>query len=398
MKWLVFFLILPHIEPICVRSLWPTIDTVFDVGRLLSALLVLYLYVLKKKLPSMPVWFLGALQIWLQFVTYLRAQVTIVHAFTGVATYLAVALLIDFFSSNTKALLSGLMLNMEIMIYPNLVSVLLYYPTGFYQSESNVPNYFLGGRNSFMTYVLPTIVIALLYFALTGKKLRPLLLIAAGVVSISIVWSATSICGLLTFSAVLLLCKTSAKKVITYWTIFISTLVIDLLISVFRLMDRILLLADFIESFLRKEITLTGRTAIWDSFYQRFLDSPWIGYGVGAEAVVGSGLGAHNQWFHFLLAGGVIGLVLFLMFNFSTAKKLIQNGNYRCATLFYAFFASAYIIFIAEVYLGAPWMYIPLMLAYHVDKFEAVSASNVHRVYLTNRGNHVQNRKIHQEH
>lgn len=398
MKWLIFFLMFPHLKPAGLVYLWPTIDMVFDAGRLLSALLVLYLHFLKKKLPSTPVWVLAAFQIWLLFVTFLRARENFGGTLITAASILTVTLLIDFFSGNVNALLSGVMFNMEILIYANFASILLYYPVGLFQIQPWNPCYFLGGHNSFVVYVLPTIVIALLYVSTTGKKLRPLLVIVAGVLSISITWSATSVCGLLIFVAILLLCKTPAREIITYRNIFAGAIVIDLLVSVFRVMDRVLLLANFIESFLRKEVTLTGRTALWDNFYQRFLDSPWLGYGAVAESVVGTGLSAHNQWFQFLLEGGILGLLLFLIFNFSVAKKLERSDGSRPVTIFYAFFASAYIIFIADVYLGVPWLYIPFILSYHVNKFGATSVQAVHQIHLAKRGNYVPNRKLPEEH
>lgn len=402
MKWLIFFLMFPHLKPACLEYLWPTVDAIFNAGRVVSALFILFLYLLKKKLPSKPVWILTALQMWLLFVTFLQARENIRGASISLASILAVALLIDFFSGNIKSLLNALLLNLEIVIYANLASVLLYYPEGMYDPHNrgivSSAYYFLGNYNSFIMYVLPAIVIAILYIRIYGKHIRPLTLIIAGCLQIIITWSATSICGLLAFAIILLLCKTSAKKVITYPNIFVSTLAFDLLISVFRVMDRVFLVALIIESFLHKKVTLTGRTLLWDSFYQRFFDSPWIGYGKGTESAIGTGLSAHNQWFQFLLEGGVIGLLLFLIFNIAIGKVLMKGDSTSISSLFYAFFSAMYVCFIADVYLSNPWLYIPLILAYHIDKLEAATKPVVHRSKQAKRGYYVPNRKLPEEH
>lgn len=289
-------------------------------------------------------------------------------AVISVISIMAVVLLVDFFSKSPKSLLSGLMLNMEVLNYANLISV-MYYPSGMY--GTTVGNYFfLGHRNQFIIYVLLTIVVALLYMQTVKKGLRPVLLIIMSCLSIVRAWSATSICGLIVFGGILLLGKTNFNSWVTYPKVFITTLTIDLLISVFRVLDRVLWVSWFIESFLRRNLTLTGRTALWDIFYVRFAASPWIGYGVGAT--IRGTLSAHNQWFQFLLEGGIVGLILFLLFTLISVKHMVKYKESTFVFAFYGSFAALYIGFIADVYSYAPWIYILYILAYHIDKFETM--------------------------
>jgi len=397
MKFLIFFLMLPHLKPPSFAYLWPTVGAIFNAGRFVSVLVMIFLYLLKNKLPSKPVWVLAALQGWRLVVTFLRAQENIQDALVIVAPILAVALLIDFFSDRAKELLSGLMLNMEIMIYANLASILLYYPNGMYRNaSSNYVCYFLGYHNSFILYVFPSIVIAFLYLSTTGKKLRPILVMIAGVLSIFITWSATSICGLLVFAATLLLCKTSAKEIITYPNIFAVTMAANLLISVFRIMDRVLWVTIFVESFLKKQITLTGRIYVWDSFYHYFSRSPWLGYGVNMRirSSIGTAYHTHNTWFQCLFEGGLPALLIFLIFNFLVGKQIRKHAQ-KISSTFLSVFAALYVIYIAETYLDSPWLYMLYILAYHAGKFEAVSVPAVRRVRLViKRGHHVPNRKF----
>jgi len=366
MKWLVFFLMLPHLKPASLEHLWPVGDRMFDVLRIFSALLIVFLYILKRKLPSKPVWFLAVFQGWILMITILKNQGYIQRAVVSAVSIISVVLLVDFFSGSIRQLLRGLLLDMEIVCYANLISVYLF-PSLNYGGP--IGDYFLmGHRNGFIQYVLLTVVIALLYMREFGRSLRPIILIIAGCLPVIRAWSATSICGLIVFGCVMLAGKTKISTLITFPKIFIATAAIDLAISVFRIMDRVLLVSQFIESFLRRNITLTGRTALWDIFYKRFKVSPWIGYGTGA-ATVGNWT-AHNQWFQFLYEGGIVGLALFLLFSFVSVGRMMKWKHSSTVFIFYAAFAAMYTVFIADVFCRSPWFYVVFILAYHIDKFE----------------------------
>lgn len=394
MKWLFFFLMLPHLKPSSLEALWPQMELVFNGLRAVSVLMILLLYLLQKRLPSKAVWYVAALQGWLLFATFLRRREYLYHAVMIIISIIAVTLLIDLFSNNAWSMTGGLMLNMELLIYANLISVLMYYPAGMYDYSC----YFLGYHNSFILYVLPAIAIALLYMRTTGARGRPVLLISAGCLSVFITWSATSVCGLAVFGLVLLLGRTKLRSWITFPRILTVTLAIDLFISVFRVMNRAAWVAWIIESLLHKQVTLTGRTDLWDKFYRLFEKSPWVGYGIAAEVMKGTGLTAHNQWFHFLLEGGIIGLVLFLLFNIVVGRRLTRRQNSRNVFIFYGAFAALYTIFIADVYMGSPWFFALYVLAYHIDRFEAVPARPKRRLRIViKRGCHVPNRKLPQK-
>lgn len=398
MEFLVFFLMLPHLKPDGLAYLWPTVATAFNMGQKLSIVVIIFLYILKKRLPSMSVWVLVLFQCWISIASYLNGQ-GLRSILISFSRFVSIAMLIDFFSKSPSALLKGLLLNMEILIYPNLISVLLFFPNGQYRSTTtSSPGYFLGHRNQFITFILPAIVISLLYIRQIGRKIRPILLIIVSCIQVIFVWSATSICGIFVFALLLILSKSFLSKWITFPTIFASTMVINLLISVFRVMDRVSLISSFIESILKKEITLTGRTFLWDSVYLRFFASPWIGYGRYAESVVGTHLAAHNQWFQFLLEGGIPGLTLFLLFNFVIGKQLMRCSETQNIYFFCAMLCAMYTIFITDVYLSSPWFYMLYILAYHADKFEAVPAVHRKKIRLLMRGYHVPNRKLSEKH
>lgn len=385
MKCLIFFLMLPHLNPKSLDVVWPEIEAIFNAGRIVSAFIIICLYIYKNRLPSRPVWIMAIMQGWIIFSTFFNDG-NIMFCFLRTVSILSVALIIDFFSISPFELLTGVLPCLELALYLNLISVLLYYPQGMYLSKGLYYRcYFLGYRNEFILYVLPAMVVALIYQDVTKKKLRPILVIAAGIASICIVWSATSVCGILVFFITIFVFKTQLKKAITFSSVFICTTLANLLITVFRLMTQVPLIAKFIEIVLRKRITLTGRTYIWDQFGPLFFEAPFIGYGMGVQirTVVGTyAMHMHNQWFQCVFEGGVPALCLFLLLNITVGVKVSKQSKSFIVNIFLAAFSSLYILFIAEAY-SDPILFMVFFLAYHVDKFAAIPPQPVRRLRIT---------------
>lgn len=377
MSWAIFFLMLPHLKPDSLQYLCPAAEILFDAGKLFSTMVILCLYLLEKRIPSPPVWILAALQGWFCVATLINHG-ELYPVFISSVSVLAVSLLIDLCAGCMGRLVQSILLNFEILIYLNLLSVLIYYPNGMYIESGHFYRcYFLGYHNLFIGYVVPAVLTALVYRKSAKKFWRPLCLIAASCLSIIITWSATSICFLLVLGAMLLMGRTSVRKAVSFPLVFAGTMAVNLAISVFRVMDRFPPAVWFIGRVLKKQVTLTGRTAIWDEFYQWFVRSPLIGYGSTYSEVARNVFladHAHNQWFQMLFYGGIVGLTIFLLFNVVIGNRLCQFRETPCAYLCLSVFAALYIAFIAEAYYS-PVIYIFFMTAYHVDKFQDAQIS-----------------------
>jgi exopolysaccharide production protein ExoQ len=85
-----------------------------------------------------------------------------------------------------------------------------------------------------------------------------------------------------------------------------------------------------------KDLTLTGRTGIWDVSLEKILEAPWTGYGLGAFWVAPYGPSydvrsqvewlvpsAHNSWLEIGLALGLPGMAILLI---AVALPLIVSG------------------------------------------------------------------------
>lgn len=402
MRYFIFFLMLPHMQPDSVNYLWPIVELLFNAGRIISALVIICLLIYKRRIPSLPVYILAAIHGLILFSTYINGVDIWGPTVTTISSLVAVCL-IDIFADQIAILIRSLMLNLEWLIYGNFVSILLYYPYGMYtRSNHSGACYFLGYHNGFFQYVLLAVLVSALYAHIEKKKVRSLCLVAAGYLCVVITWSATSLTALALVAVLMLFPLQRLKRWMTFSCVFAAAMTGNAAVSIFRVIENVPWIGRLVKKLLKKDITLTGRTYFWNQFYKKFLAHPFLGYGAREHLKLPYGgrgfYGAHNQYFELLLEGGMFALALFLFFNLLMGKALDQCKDDAIRYIFLSVLTGLYIIFIAEAYLS-PLVYMIMILAYHANKFAAVPGPTTRRLrFVIRRGNHVTNRKFDQEH
>ena len=258
----VFLLMFPHMKPPSLEYLMPLLETFFDIGRLLSAVILLLLIVAERKKPSPALLLFASLELWIIAMTALYNRQFIIGALINCSSVVIVFAIIEYYARRCPdKLLHALMANLGWIMLVNLVTVLIYYPKGIYMADGEHADYFLGQKNSFITFILPACTVALLYFC-RGYRIRSIIVLAAGVIPVLITWSATSVVGLLLMGLVLVLGHHRKNRLLRPTFIWGVTLIADYLISVARILDHPGVLSRFITRVLHKNTTLTGRTAI----------------------------------------------------------------------------------------------------------------------------------------
>lgn len=328
---LIFLLMFPIIKPGSLRVVVPVLESLFDVGRMISilaiSLIVLFSHKSVSKIKS-SFWILIILELWIIFVTALNNPNRFLVSVINGGAILAVSMIVVHFAkSSPKALLRALMANFEWVIYVNLITQ-IFIPDGLYDFRGN-PCYFLGLNNSAIIYILPAVTIAYLYFLCFGKKLRPFLLITISVISIILGWCATSVVGLIVAGVMLLLIN--GKKIrdgVKLLYVWIASVIIDLLITVVRIMDTFPPLRNFIVNFLGKSTTLSGRIHIWEEALLYWRRAPVFGHGYYTTLPYGITYvsHAHNAYIQYLLISGLTGLIFFVLYHLS----VIRNFDLSC--------------------------------------------------------------------
>ena len=386
MNWWIFFLMLPHLKPKCLNYLWPELYRGIDVVRVISLLTILALLLRRKKLPSTPSILLGLLEGWICFVTLLTHG-DIVETCSLAVSVMAIVLLVDLYSDQMGQLITSLMLNYEWIVYLNLLTVLRDPERGLlYDLEyGGVPIYFFGPDNWLMYLCIPAVCIALLYLRLQlaedrgfhkiAGSLRGWSLIASCYTTILICWPATAVVAMFVLAAVLLAgLIPGVRRYISFPVIFLGGIGANLAITVFRVMETVPLIAEFIQIRLNKTVTLSGRTEIWDCVQKQIVDHLWLGIGTPKEGYLIGDLfmdHMHNQIFDLLAQGGIPALLLFTSALLVIGVQLTMYRESLSARIMVSGIAGLFIICIPEVCRhGSIFLIFPL--AYYVRQIESV--------------------------
>lgn len=332
-RWLVFFLILPHLN--------------------------LYYFDLAVVKPFVLIWQLAI--VFIAFLTFKRTNTfnillffyMIIVAFSAgimgtltIGILFSIGIFLAFFKyishamNNFSELIRGLYYLFATVVLINFLTMLL---GGIAHDSYGFPIYLLGGKNSVAITALPTIPIVYIYSYFIHEKLKiiPLLLILISIISIYISESGTGIVIALLSILFVFAPKRFFPSFFSYFFIYVVTF---LSIVIFRLQE--VFLGNFIVNVLHKDITLTGRTYIWDWVISYIKQSWLLGYGRGNDIVnthFTNLYEAHNGILEILLFTGVLGLFFFFLILLLVGQKLSMNRRHIFSKLL-AFSIFCYLI------------------------------------------------------
>ena len=182
-------------------------------------------------------------------------------------------------------------------------------------NSSNLPNYFFGIRNEINQYYLYSVTFSLIGFYLGGAadKFLAGICIASGIIFVISENVSTTIAGSLFFVFVFLMVFIIKSKKIWY----LICLVLFFILIIFPLVHDLDFISWFIEGVLGKEMTLTGRTLIWNQAISQINGSHVVfGYGINPpfqlytdELFVVNH--PHNQYLQIIYNYGIPGFILF---------------------------------------------------------------------------------------
>lgn len=146
------------------------------------------------------------------------------------------------------------------------------------------------------------------------------------------------------------------------------SIVAFLAIVVFRMQY---LFESFIVNDLHRNITITGRTTIWDKSIALFLQNPIIGIGVEdfSERTARIGLfHAHSTYLNIALEGGIMAIVAYLNIFLKTWARIKRNRSDKSVTILSFGILIYFIISIIEFYRLSHMTYALLLLLFYSEK------------------------------
>lgn len=208
----------------------------------------------------------------------------------------------------------------------NLVTIIQFYPEGMYKTDKvNGDLYFMGHDNGMIYNLIPLCALSLLYSYLKLKKIwtwYTLTSFSLAFFSEIYVRSATGIIEvLLLLLLVVMYDNRYFRKIIRPEILFGFYFIVNILLVYFRIQK---FFSGLIVGVFGKDVTLTGRTYLWDYAIQRIVENNFQGYGMGTLIYGVNGHTyphCHNLLLDFLYTGGFFSLILFTILLFVFSKK-----------------------------------------------------------------------------
>lgn len=306
-----FILLLPFFE-LTYFSTFSMVDRIYSVAKILVlAYLLIYIFLIKKEIKFSAFQVVIVIyEIYLIVNTFLQSGALSTAITTATATIGFLLVVQTLVERNGYDLITSMMFIFELIIYGNLL-VMLIFPQGLYGDVVNGRCYWLlGHQNQTILYVINAIMIAVIYMKMKQKTLRysysvrAICLIVGSVASIFYVNSATSIFGLFIILAVVLFNKFGFR--ITILQGVIVSLILFFVIVLFRNLE---LSSGIIQNILHRDLTLSGRTKIWDNALLYIKERPIFGYGIETYALANQRFGfttAHCKYLYDLYQGGIV--------------------------------------------------------------------------------------------
>ena len=260
-----------------------------------------------------------------------------------------------------------------LMIILN-AALLVFMPSGFQaQDGSNV--YLFGLRTGFSLFIIPAVYFNLIIDKIHNKpSVITILTFVVGAFSLLNERVATGLLEMGIIIALLIVPKKEiiAKK-INFVLVAVLVFAVDLSMTVWGFQNRIMNLVSLV---FNKDITLSGRTLIWEKTMEKMASSPLAGVGKDATVQIGSTFRpAHNQWLHVGLEGGYVAMVLFIFATLVTCFYLYKKKNRKWYAVCAIGILSILVGSIAEIQTYVPFIYVVLVLPFLLEKYLNKSVS-----------------------
>ncbi|WP_160319305.1 O-antigen ligase family protein [Shouchella oshimensis] len=303
--------------PLILPDYLQTITIIDDLSILLAIIIfivALTLSILYKKMNIFVILSILFL-VWRYFSSYyLAGSIT---DFSNILKTASVLLMINLVVRNyTKPLIRALYIIFVIYIVANFLSLLIF-PEGLYLDNPRDNQYrsawLLGIRNQFAYFIIPGIAIVLLHAWFFKNRLTLIssIVLIIAVVSILSVSSATAIVSIVLLLVLYLInLRKKIKPFISFSNLSILYVGIWILLVVSNSIGP---LQTLIVDYLERDMTLSGRTAIWEQVLNVIPESFWYGFGINVRILVShTYFGSHNLILQTTLESGIIGLILLI--------------------------------------------------------------------------------------
>lgn len=344
---------------------WKKIGDIINIIRIFVCLWCLLYFFLKRVKIDKFISFVVLFYLSLLFSTFYFGQtyVNLLFEFASILSWIVLFKTNIF--NNKKKFFTNLENMFLFLLTINLITIILF-PGGFYLNSSGYSsNYFLGYDNNLITYIFPALALSFTNsYGETGKVgLKSIYLLIISLLSILLTWSATGVAAILIITFLFSI-YTFKKRDFPINKYIIIVLILFVCIVLLRVQN---VLSFIIEGWLKKDLTFTGRTYIWDIFIEQIKQSLLIGHGIVDYKYLIRSINAghaHDYFLQILYQGGVVALSMFLGFFFTSINKMRDSKQKK----YVGIIIFAYLIsFIFEAYTLTSMFIIVLLISYYYE-------------------------------
>lgn len=366
-QWVLTLLLLPFFKLQVFENISSLhiLDTLFDVGKIISFGIIIVLYLNGRRLSRMLACII-LYQLTLLFSTAMNDG-NYWKLAVSCGTVISFCMITELSVKKNSRLYFKTVLDIYIPLSViNLLTILLF-PDGIAREDyyGNI-YYLLGIRNGLPSLLIPLLIYAFVYSGISGRKFTGKVFFFTAVVSatILITWSATGVAGLVIFLLFVFFIY-GKKSAVLFDSLNLSVIYVAafLCIIVFRLQSAF---SFIIEDLLHKSISFTGRTDIWDIAIMLIKRSPIIGYGVyeghGLIFIRGQYYYAHNAVLEVLLQGGAVSLVFYVLIFAVSAVSLYKCRRLRVSQMLSFGIFTVIVMMLMEAYSNI-WIFVLPVIA-----------------------------------
>ena len=366
-KFMLFLIFLILLKPgsFSEYTAWKNIGNVINILRMFTCVWCLFYFLLRRGKIDKFILFIILFYCSFLFSTFYFSQsyVNLIYEFASILSWI-VLFKINMLDNKDK-FLTTLENTFFILLLINFITIILF-PGGFYLNSSGYSgNYFLGYDNNLITYIFPALALSFTNSLNKNGKigLKSIFLLIISFCSIIFTWSATGVVSMV-IMIVLFFAYTINKKNFPIKKYIVVALCLFIGIVFLRFQN---IFSFIIEGWLKKDLTFTGRTYIWDIFISEIKKSILIGHGIVDSKYLIRTLNAghaHNYFLQILYQGGLVTFSMFLGFFFSAINEVknCKEKKYVGIVIF------AYLIsFIFEAYSLTNMFIIVLLIAYYYE-------------------------------
>lgn len=264
---------------------------------------------------------------------------------------------------NSKKLMRAVSYLFTLMTFINTLQ-LLAMPNGFISTDG-LSVYIFGLRTGFSLFIIPGIMFNLINDMYCGKRISfsTVVIFITGTFALFREMIGTGICELMIIVGLLLLIRNQKiSKKINFALVALLLMLLNISMTILGHDNKIMY---FISDVFNKDISLSGRTEIWQEVVKKIATSPIAGVGRSSTVTIGTTQRpAHNQWLHFGLESGYVGMIIIFIAVLGSFWFLYKKRNAKWYKIVSICTISILVGSITEIQTYVPFFYVVYDMPY----------------------------------